>query len=355
MSRVQQLIALAALAPEDGILIHKPSNIFYLSGFRGEGLLLLGQRSQCIVTDFRYVEQAQQESPGFEVLSISTGKPHAAVAAEAFRAKGGRSLRYEDDEVTVRGFAALQAAFEGHDFAPLGGLPEQLRQIKEEGELALIRRACQVSSKAFDWLLGEVKPGIRERELAVKLENWMLLNGADAIAFSTIVASGPNGSLPHAVPGDRLLQQGDLITFDYGAKVGGYCSDMTRTVALGEPGEELRRIYGIVLEAQMACQEALAPGKRCSDIDQLARDIIGEAGYGDHFGHGLGHAVGIDIHEDPRLSRTCDVLLQPGHVVTVEPGIYLPGLGGVRIENSCVITQQGGESLVSAPRELLIL
>ena len=355
MSRVKQLITKAALAPEEGILIHKPSNMFYLSGFRGEGLLLVGHRWQCIVTDFRYVEQAERESPGWQVLSISTGKPHAAVAAEAFKAQGGKSLRYEDDEVTVRQYGKLQEAFDGQAFAPLDSAPELLRQLKDEGELALIRRACEVSSAAFDWLLQEIKPGIRERELAVRLENWMLLNGADAIAFNTIVASGPNGSLPHAVPGDRQLQKGDLITFDYGAKVGGYCADMTRTVALGEPSAELRRIHGIVLEAQKVCQEALAPGKKCSDIDKLARDIIGDAGYGECFGHGLGHGLGIDIHEEPRLSRTCDVLLEPGHVVTVEPGIYVPGLGGVRIENSCVITQQGGESLVSAPRELLIL
>jgi Xaa-Pro aminopeptidase len=355
MSRTECLIDACGLRNEQGIIIHKPSNVFYLSGYSGEGLLLLSGSMIAIVTDFRYVEQAQRQAPDYEVHQISAGESYAQIAAALIRRTGILSVYYEDDYVTVKDGKQLQDFLGDIRLWPLDARPEKLREIKDAGEVALIEKACSISSEAFNWILCQIRPGMTEKQIQRMLNFRMLELGADGAAFDTIVASGPNGSLPHAVPSDREVRKGDMITLDFGAKVGGYCSDMTRTVAFGQPDSQMRDIYSIVLSAQIACQEALAPGKVCRDVDAIARQIIGEAGHAEHFGHGLGHAVGIDIHENPRLSPTCGDTLQPGHVVTVEPGIYVPGLGGVRIENSCLVTDGGARSLVGAARELVIL
>ena len=355
MARTKRLMEACGLGDRQGIIVHRSSNVFYLSGYTGEGLLLLSRDLRAIVTDFRYVEQAQQQAPGFSVHQISGISGHAQVAAGLAHGAGLTELLYEDDYVTVKEGRALQEALGEVTLAPLNMQPEKLREIKDEAEVALIENACAISCEAFDYILTQIKPGVTEKQLQRMLNYRLLELGADDTAFDTIVASGPNGSLPHAIPGDRQVETGDMITFDFGAKLGGYCADMTRTVALGQPGSQMREIYEIVLRAQITCQEALAPGKICREVDAIARKIIGEAGYGERFGHGLGHAVGIDIHENPRLSPACGDSLRPGHVVTVEPGIYVPGLGGVRIENSCLVTETGARSLVSAPRELIIL
>jgi Xaa-Pro aminopeptidase len=194
-----------------------------------------------------------------------------------------------------------------------------------------------------------------EKEIALALENYMLAHGADRIAFPSIVAAGANGSLPHATPGHYRVLNGDMVTLDFGANVKGYCADMTRTIAVGQPGEEMRKIYHIVYEAQCMAEKALAAGKTACDIDQIARGFIDSMGYQGRFGHGLGHSLGIDIHESPGLTALCKDIVQPGHVFTVEPGIYLPGIGGVRIENTCVVTDTGAESLTHASKELIIL
>ncbi len=355
MVRIRQLIEKVSLKPEGGILIHKPSNAFYLSGFTGEGLLVIAQGLQAIVTDFRYVEQAHKQAPDWQVHSVDKSIRHIALSAKLLQAYQVSAVYYEDDCVTVKDFKAMQEAFPGISFVPLTQAPELLRAIKDEQELRVIEHACALSCQAFDFMLGQIKPGMSEKEIQLTLDFKMLALGADGLAFSSIVASGPNGSLPHAVPGERKVRSGDLITLDFGAKYHGYCADMTRTIALGEPGEKLRHLYATVLEAQITCQDALAPGKDCKSIDQMAHDIIDREGYGPYFGHGLGHAVGIDIHEEPRLSQTAAAALEPGMVMTVEPGIYVPDLGGVRIENTCVITQTGARSLVTAPRDLIIL
>ena len=355
MDRVSRLLNMAGVASQDAILIHKPSNIYFLSGYSGEGLLLLTRDISAIITDFRYTEQAGQQAPSFQVYEISTGKSHIQVAADVLQQAGIHQLYYEDDHVTVVQFATMGKAMPGMTFTPIKEKPEQLRKVKDESEIAVIRKACGISVQAFDYILTVITEGMTEREVQLKLDFKMLELGAEGLAFSTILASGENGSLPHAVPTSRRLQKGDLITLDFGAKYGGYCSDMTRTIALGQPSEEMRKVYDIVLQAQMAAQEALMPGKVCRDIDAIARDIITQAGYGKNFGHGLGHSVGIDIHEMPRLNQTCEEVVEPGIVITVEPGIYLPAIGGVRIENTCLVTENGAQSLVSAPRELIIL
>lgn len=355
MSRVQHLISAVGMQADTGILIHKPSNIFYLSGYTGEGLLVLTRDMLAIVTDFRYVEQAQQQAPGFSVNAITSTVNHAQMAASLLKPAGIHRVLYEDDQVTVREGQRLAQALGDMRLDSLDNQPEALRQIKDEAEIALIEKACQISSQAYEYICEQIKPGMSELLIKRLLENRLLELGAQETSFSSIVASGPNGSLPHGIPGARQVQAGDMITLDFGARYQGYCADMTRTISLGQPSAKMKEIFDIVLDAQQASQQALAPGKGCREVDAIARDLIGKAGYGEHFGHGLGHAVGIDIHENPRLSPTCDDTLQPGHVVTVEPGIYLPGVGGVRIENTCVITQDGARSLVGVPRELRVL
>lgn len=355
MDRTDRLLDRAGLASREGILIHKPSNMFYLSGYTGEGLLIAAPGLKAIVTDSRYTEQAQRQAPGFEVLTIETGVSHFALAAKLCARHGIDSLKYEDDHVTVKGYASMQAAMPGITFVSLDNLPEKMRVVKDDGELALMQKAFDISCEAFDHILGFIKPGLTEKQIELALNFKMYELGAEALAFNTIVASGPNGSLPHAIPGERKVESGDMITLDFGAKYQGYCADMTRTVAVGKPKDEMRRIYGIVLRAQTTAQDALAAGKNCVDIDRIARDIIAGEGYGQFFGHGLGHSLGIDVHEDPRLSPVSQAKLETNLVITVEPGIYVPGLGGVRIENSCVITDTAARSLVSAPRELIIL
>lgn len=354
MDRTEKLIA--KLPANSAALLHNPSNIFYLSGYTGEGLLLVAPGIKAVITDFRYVEAAQKQCPEFEIHSIRAGVGHVKLAGELLEKQGINKLLYEDNIVTVRAMRDMEKSMpEGMTFEPLNFAVEALRTVKDEEEHKAIQHACDITCQAFEYICGYIKPGMTERQVQLALDYKMLELGAQDMAFSTIVASGENGSLPHAVPGDRVIQKGDFVTMDYGAKVDGYCSDMTRTVAVGEPSEKLREIYEIVLRAQEAAQAALAPGKNCADMDKIARDIIAEAGYGECFGHSLGHGVGIDIHEEPRLSSRSTDVLAPGHIVTVEPGIYVPGLGGVRIENTCVITEDGYKALCSASKELRIL
>lgn len=355
MNRLERTLQLAGVGAQDAILIHKPSNIFYLSGYTGEGLLAAGHGFQAIVTDFRYTEQAERQAPGFEVLMVEKGVSHAALAARLFADHGIKNVLYEDDQVTVRSFDRMKKDMPGLSFAPINGAPERARRVKEEGELALIEEACDISCRAFADMAQKIRPGMTEKQLQILLDYTMLEMGADSLAFDTIVASGVNGSLPHAIPSDKKVEMGEIITFDFGAKKGGYCADMTRNVALGKPSAAMQRIYDTVLCAQETCEGLLAPGKSCRDIDAEARRIIDGAGYAGRFGHGLGHSVGIDIHEDPRLSPACGDLLETGNTITVEPGIYVPGLGGVRIENTCAITEDGGRTLVHAQKALLIL
>ena len=355
MNRMDKLLQGAGNAPEEGVLIHKPSNMFYLSGYTGEGLIAAGRGFQAIVTDFRYPEQAERPAPGFQVLMVEKGVSHADLAFRLFSEHGIKRVRFEDDQLTVRSFENLKKAMPGMEFSSLGNAPEKARRIKDESELQCIEAACDISCRAFEAFLPKIQPGMTEKQLQLMLDYTMLEMGGEGLAFNTIVASGVNGSLPHAIPSDKKVEKGEMITFDFGAKKGGYCADMTRTVALGQPSPEMKKIYDTVLYAQETCEQALAPGKCCREIDGLAREIIDGAGYAGRFGHGLGHSVGIDIHEEPRLSQTCGDPLEVGVTMTVEPGIYVPGLGGVRIEDTCVITESGWHSFVYAQKALLIL
>ena len=338
-------------------VIHDPSNMFYLTeGYTGEGLVYISVNRRVIVTDFRYTEQAGRQAPDFEVVMTEQGKDHNFRLAELCKADGITELRFESNYLSVDVFEKLRTAVgEDVSYVPLKNAPQTLRQVKTPQEIIAMRKAAAITSEAFTAILPKIRPGMTEKELQIELDFTMLRLGADTVSFDTIIAAGENGSLCHAIPGQRKLKAGDMITMDYGAKVGGYCSDMTRTVALGEPSAEMRKVYNTVLRAQTMCEEALCAGKNCFDIDKLARDYIDSQGYAGRFGHGLGHSVGIDIHEEPRLSPACHETLKAGVVITVEPGIYLPGIGGVRIENTCLVKENGSEPLTDADKALIIL
>ncbi len=357
MTASERLTEMLRIGPNTAVVVHDPSNMFYLTeGYSGEGLVYISTERRVIVTDFRYTEQASRQAPDFEV--IMTDKDHKANQIVAGLVRDGKitELKAETNWLSVDSYEALRAAVgEEVSCVPLAGAPQKLRQIKTPSEVLAIRKACDITSEAFSAVLPKIREGMTEKELQIELDFTMLRLGAEGLAFSTIIAAGENGSLPHAIPGDRKIRTGDMITMDFGAKVGHYCADMTRTVAFGKPSDEMRKIYETVLRAQTMCEDSLSAGKICSDIDKLARDYIDARGYAGRFGHGLGHSVGIDIHEEPRLSTTCSDVLKAGVVITVEPGIYVPGLGGVRIENTCLVKENGCVPLTTADKQLIIL
>ena len=355
MERSQKLLSLMALEKRHGVLLHNPSNMLYISGYTGEGAVLVSGECRAIITDFRYTEQAEQQSPGFEVYMTEQNHSQEAVVNELCAKLGLDHLCFEGDYVTVEALSKYQRIVQNVNWGLMNGEVETLREIKDSGELALIEKACKITGDSFERILPQIKEGMTEKEIALALEFDMLHHGAEHIAFSTIVAAGANGSLPHAVPGGYAIRRGDMITMDFGAKVGNYCADMTRTVAFGEPSAEMKKVYQVVKDAQQMAQDAVAAGKPCQEVDAVARDYIAAQGYKGRFGHGLGHCLGIDIHEDPRLNTVSKATLKPGHVVTVEPGIYLPGVGGVRIENTVVVTETGCRALTLPSRELIIL
>ena len=357
MTASERLTDLLRLGANAAVVVHDPSNMFYLTeGYTGEGLVFISAARKVIVTDFRYTEQAERQAPGFEV--VMTGKDRGANQVLSELAHDGKitEIRAETNYLPVDAYEKMRAALgEEISCVPLAEAPQKLRQVKTPKEVMAIRKACDITSEAFRAILPKIREGMTEKELQIELDFTMLRLGAERLAFDTIVASGENGSLPHAIPGSRAIRRGDMITLDFGAKVGNYCADMTRTVALGQPSEEMRRIYDTVLRAQTMCEDALAAGKNCFEIDKLARDYIDARGYAGRFGHGLGHSVGIDIHEEPRLSQLCHEILKPGVVITVEPGVYVPGLGGVRIEDTCLVKENGCEALTTADKQLIIL
>lgn len=355
MDRLERVRGELARRELDGLLVQKPENRAYLSGFTGTaGVLLITGTAAHLVTDFRYVEQAAQQAPAFRVHRSGPEGPVDALAA-VLRAEGVRTLGCEGDYLTVDTFAQYERGWPEVRLVVATGLVEGLRAIKDAGEVQAIRRAAAIADAAFRRALEIIRPGMTEREVALALEMDMKRQGASALAFDTIVASGPRSALPHGVASDKVIQSGELVTLDFGCVVAGYCSDMTRTVMVGEPDDRQREIYATVLVAQSAGVAAARPGLTGQQLDAVCREIIKARGYGDFFGHGTGHGVGRYIHEGPRLSTRSQEVLAPGHVVTIEPGIYLPGWGGVRIEDLVLITADGCEVLSRSPRELIIL
>ncbi len=349
---VKQLLQKAQV---EGILVTDPYNMRYLSGFSGgEGALFLAENARIIITDSRYTEAAGKESD-FIVLEESRKNPRGEILSQLVREHRISCLGFEDGAVTYQQYEGFRKNLQDQKFIPLGNLLDSLRAVKTEKELSLIRRAESIGDVAFSKILEILKPGISELEVAAELEYQMKRAGAEGLSFDTIVASGVHSSMPHAVPTEKKLEWGDFVTMDFGCRYQGYCSDMTRTVVIGKASQEQKKIYNTVLEAQRLALDQLCAGKAGKEIDAVARNHIAEAGYGKCFGHGLGHSLGLFIHEEPRLSPGEDALLLPGMVETVEPGIYVPGFGGVRIEDLAVVKDHGCENYTGSPKELIEL
>jgi Xaa-Pro aminopeptidase len=353
-----RLTRLRAALGERGLpalLVSAPANRRYISGFSGSnGALLITADAALLFTDGRYVIQAGRESPAFDLREIvNPGRPLAELLAEASAELGLRMVGFEAAHMSVaEHYRIAKVLFDSPvELEPTEGVVEALREVKDAGELAALRKAIAITDAAITAVIPQLRAEMTERQAAWMLEVAMREGGADALSFPIIVAAGPNSALPHARPGDDTLGAGRPIVIDMGALLGGYHADLTRTVCIGEPDAQFRAIYDIVLEAQRRTLDGLRPGLRCNAADALARDHIAAAGYGEQFGHGLGHGVGLDIHEGPSLRRAAvgheqsGPRLQVGNVTSVEPGIYLEGWGGVRIEDLALITEGGCEVL----------
>ena len=343
---------LVDLLPErelDALLVTNLVNVRYLTGFTGtNGLCVVAGEQRTFLTDFRYLEQAEAEVTGFEQAD---GRQD--LLEEVAKRLGGR-VGFDDDHLSVRAHARLRDAVgEGVTLVPARGLVEQLRMVKEPEELAVMREAAALADGIYEYVRERGLVGRLERDVAVDLEREMRERGADGPAFPSIVAGGPHGARPHAAPRREPIEPDSLVILDLGCLVEGYCSDCTRTFATGDPGGEASEVYELVLAAQRRALAAVRAGAAARDVDAAARELIVDAGHGEHFGHGVGHGVGLLVHEEPRLSKASDHLLGPGNVVTVEPGVYLPGRFGVRIEDLVVVTDGEPEVLSGFTKEVV--
>lgn len=351
----------------DGILITDPHSLRYYTGFcGGEGVALCTQETRdqertmkgILYVDSRYTEAAKEDTAkagsGFIVREYNREAPLYDQLRAQLHSAGGNTLGFEDRSMICSTFTRYHKEL-GVKLIPLEDLLELPRQIKTEQELQLLQEAERIGDLAFSHILKLLKPGITELEVAAELEYAMKKNGAEGFSFDTIVASGIHSSMPHAIPTEKKLQKGDFVTMDFGCIYHGYCSDMTRTVVIGRADEEQRKVYHTVLRAHLLAMDGLRPGMRCCDVDRIARDHIRDAGYGDYFGHGLGHSVGLYIHESPALNTRDETILAPGMIETIEPGIYIPGSYGVRIEDMGVVTGSGYKTFAHSPKELIEL
>ncbi|MBC7093018.1 aminopeptidase P family protein [Candidatus Bipolaricaulota bacterium] len=328
-------------------------NLRYLSGFTGSfGILILAKES-VLATDSRYTEQAQHQVRG---LPVEEAKGRwLPWLVERLSALDLRKIGIGTYGTSLYTYRELCRLGEGMEFVPANGLVEGLRRVKSPEEIERIAAAARLTDEGLRWMLGQLKPGLTERDVALELEIWYRRHGADDVAFDLIVASGPASAMPHHRAGERRLEGGDIVLLDIGVRLDGYCSDLTRVVALGHASRELRDLYRLVLAANRAGLEAVQAGVSGQDADRAARAVIEAGGYGDRFGHGLGHGVGLEVHEAPRLAPTSDDVLAAGHVVTVEPGVYLPGRFGIRIEDLVAVHADGCEILSGFPKEELLV
>jgi len=354
ITRLQKLQTSAAKERFDALLVSQPENRRYLSGFTGSsGWLLVSQQKAILATDFRYVEQAKGESPDFEIVQTK-GELHDWLPG-LISDSGWNRLGFEANCISYDSHHKLTEAIETKhvdlELIPTTGLVEELRAIKEPGELDSITRAVALADAALEQAQSIIRPGITEKGAAWEIEKLLRQEGSEGIAFEIIVASGPNSALPHARPTERTIQSGEPVLIDMGARFNGYCSDLSRTLFFGQADNTLRRIYDIVLRAQTAAIEGVEAGMDAAQADRLARSIIEQAGYGDAFGHGLGHGVGLAVHESPRLGFSSSDSLLDGMVFTIEPGIYLVGQGGIRIEDMAVLENGKARVLTGARKD----
>ena len=347
----------AALADQhlDALLVSQPENRRYLSGFTGSaGFLVVSQKETVLLSDFRYMTQGPQQAPDYEFIKMERGFPKAGLKP-IFEHVTGKRVGFEAGDITVSGHQAwLEGVAEsglGLELVPTDDVVEALRAVKDEQELAIIAEAVRIVDDAFAKLRDVVKPGMTERQVAWRLEQFVREEGAEALSFPTIIASGPNAAKPHHGFSDREINAGEPIVCDFGAKYEGYCSDITRTICIGTPDGKFDEIYQLVLDAQLTAERKILPGIAAKAGDQYARDVIAEAGYGEQFGHGLGHGVGLQVHEAPTMGPSGTLELAPSMTVTVEPGVYLPEWGGVRIEDICFVRQNGLEVVNRASKD----
>lgn len=337
----------------DGLLITSPHNRRYVTGFTGSaGIVVITANEAFFITDFRYIEQAEEEAKQFKVIN------HEGKLLETLQDELGRlaiqRIGYEAEYMTMAEYTQYDDVLSSELIAT-AGIVEQLRKTKSREELAVLKKAASIADQAFEYILNHIKPGVREVDIANELEYFMRKKGASESSFETIVASGIRSSLPHGVASEKKIASGELVTLDFGALYKGYCSDITRTVAVGSISDELYKIYHIVLAAQEKAVAYIKPNMTGKEADALTRNYIREAGYGDYFGHSTGHGIGLEVHEGPTLSPRSDTVLQKNMVVTVEPGIYIPNVGGCRIEDDIVLTEDGNERLTLSSKELIQL
>lgn len=352
--RLERLRARLDEPAVDALLVTHRTNVRYLSGFTGSaGSLLVGRDFALLLTDKRYTLRAQQEASGFEI--VVPENPDDDILKTQLEVRQLRRVGFEPHHVTVKTLESWREQYGelGVEWVATDSVVESLRLVKDPEEIAAIREACGIVDAAFHHIRLFMQPETVELDVAMELEFYMRRQGARRAAFDIIVASGENSAIPHAETSERRFRPGDFVILDYGAEVNGYCSDITRTVVIGRASEEQRRMYQTVLEAQLRAIEAIQPGVKGCDVDAVARQVIADAGYGDYFTHSLGHSLGLSVHDGMGFAQKSEVVLEPGMVFTVEPGIYIEGLGGVRIEDDVLVTEEGCEVLTHAPKELM--
>lgn len=333
------------------LFVSNPHNVRYLSGFTEgkDAKVVITRAGATLITDGRYLVEASQQRFPYRIL-LKRSEMNSLLS-EFFQGRVG----IEADHLSVGTLEGFKKDFPTLEFVSTYGVFERLRKRKTPEEIAWIRKAAELADQGFEHILPFIKPGVREIEVALELEFFLRKNGSEGLAFSTTVASGERSAMPHGGTSPRIIQQGELVTLDFGCVIGGYCSDMTRTVAVGKVSDELRSIYHAVLEAQTLALEAVVPGKRGLELDALARNHLASRGYGEYFSHGLGHGVGLFIHEGPSLSQASEDTLEVGNIVTIEPGVYIPQVAGCRIEDLALVTENGHEVLSKSPKHFIEL
>ena len=354
---MDHIAKITAQLPEHGLdamLVTSAPGERYAVGFEGEGWVLVSRHGAHYSTDGRYIEAARQQVTGAEIVLTERGQSHLALAREEIRRRGLKRVGFESGRVSADELGRWKDSLPC-ELVAAQGLLDGLRAAKDEEELARMRQAQRITDEAFREILNFIRPGLTEQEVAARLVYELLRRGGRRVSFDPIVAAGANGSMPHAVPGETVIQPGMFVTMDFGCVYEGYCSDMTRTVAVGQPTDEMERVYHTVLEAQRAGIAAARAGVTGSEVDRAARQVIQQAGYGSFFSHSFGHSLGLEIHESPNASPSEQTVFPAGAVISAEPGIYLPGHFGVRIEDVLVLREGGCEDITQSPKKLIVL
>lgn len=349
--RLKSLQRLVSQKNLHALWITNPVNIKYLSGFSGSSAtLLIGTKEAYILTDFRYLSQAAAQCPCFEVYKVK--EDLVQDVKPLLKEKEWKKIGFEAKYLVVASHTEMSEQLE-IELVPLRESAEKLRMVKNSLEQDILRRGAAVLDKGFTFIQSIIRPGISEEELSLEVEIFLRRLGAEGTSFNFIVASGHRGALPHGVASEKMIESGEMVTIDFGAVFEGYATDMTRTLAVRKTDQQMVKIYDIVYKAQKKAAAAVKPGMECRDLDAVARKIIRRSGYGEYFGHGLGHGIGLETHEQPVVNRKSKTVLEPGMVITIEPGIYIPDVGGVRIEDMVLVTETGHELLTNSPKELI--